>query len=136
MPDVIGFERQDAYMNAAIAEASRTLPEFLEFVKAAPPGATFSLKARFVEGDQEEHIWLSSVEVVDETLEGTIANEPAALRDIAYGLRVQVERAQVSDWMVVANGKVHGAYTIRVMRDQMTPEERTEFDEEFGAAFE
>ena len=40
----------------------------------------------------------------------------------------EVEPSKISDWMFVDEGKLVGGYTLRVLRDSMSPAERAEFD--------
>ena len=44
------------------------------------------------------------------------------------GQKVTVEPSKISDWMFVQNGRLVGGYTLRVLRDAMSPSERKEFD--------
>jgi uncharacterized protein YegJ (DUF2314 family) len=41
---------------------------------------------------------------------------------------VKTAKNEISDWMYVENKKLIGGYTIRVLRDNMPPEERREFE--------
>ena len=41
---------------------------------------------------------------------------------------MEINRNEISDWMYIKNSVLHGGYTIRLLRDRMTEEERKEFD--------
>jgi uncharacterized protein YegJ (DUF2314 family) len=42
--------------------------------------------------------------------------------------RVDFEPSYISDWMYIEDGYLVGGYTTRVIRDRMTPKERTAYD--------
>ncbi len=132
-PDVIGVAESDAEMNAAMDEARSTLPGFLEELENADPGAFYSIKARFDEGPDTEHIWLVEITNADGVLGGVINNEPLALTSVAFGQRVSVSRDRVSDWLIVRDGKYRGGFTLRQLRKNMTAAEQRQLDEQFGA---
>ena len=130
---VVGVPADDAGMNAAIEQARSTLPAFLEELAHARPSATYSIKARFEEDGQVEHIWLVDPRHDAGVIRGVLGNEPVYLSGVALGQRVEVSRESVSDWVVYESGRYRGGFTLRCLRDRMTAEERQEMDEQMGA---
>ncbi len=118
---IIEFSDSDPAMNEAILQARAALPEFLAVLEN-PPDGTVGISFKFpLEG--YEHIWVSDVYRVDDTLYGLLSNNPAA-PGWALGDGVAVPISDVTDWTYGdASGVAHGAYTVRVMLDRMSPED-------------
>jgi uncharacterized protein YegJ (DUF2314 family) len=120
---VIAFEQDDEQMNDAIERARSTLDEFVLALRNPPPGATgFAIKKAF----EQEHIWVGAVEVSGDGFVGLIANHPVHV-DLSFRDRVRVERDEISDWTYrLADGTYVGGYTIRVVDERMSADERQE----------
>lgn len=72
--DVTAVRKDDAAMRAAIAQARRTLPQFLAALAKAPAGAEgFTFKYPL---GGWEHIWVDHVARRGDTLTGRLANDP------------------------------------------------------------
>lgn len=126
---------EDAEMNAAIQQAQATLPLFIQaLLSPEPTQIHFSIKAKFPYGDDDsaEHMWISELTFSDNVFEGTLANEPVYISSLQIGDTVSVQISNVSDWFIVDGDKLLGGYTIHVLRNRMTPDEREQFDSEFG----
>jgi uncharacterized protein YegJ (DUF2314 family) len=80
------------------------------------------------DGENTEHMWLSPVRYDGKEFHGTINNEATLVKNVKLGDEASVEPSQISDWMFVEKGKLVGGYTIRVLRDGLSAEERKEFD--------
>jgi uncharacterized protein YegJ (DUF2314 family) len=119
----------DTRMNAAIEKARATVPTFLAALKGPKPGqSAFSVKMAFTDGKDTEHMWLTPVSFDGTTFRGTVNNEPEKVKTVRLGQKVTVAPSEISDWMYVENRKLVGGYTLRVLRDAMTPAERADFD--------
>jgi uncharacterized protein YegJ (DUF2314 family) len=119
----------DSHMNAAIAKARATVRTFeaaLRAPKASQSG--FSIKVRIEDGDAVEHFWLSDVTFNGSVFHGKIANDAETVKTVAFGDPVSARPAEISDWMYVDHGILVGGYTLRVLRDRLSPSERNEFD--------
>lgn len=129
-PDnVVDVAGDDAAMNAAIAEARGHLAVFEAALAKAEPRQTFAVKKPFpVRGGGQEHMWLIDVRPVEGGFEGALDNDPEGV-EAEVGKRYTVSRGELSDWSITeADGRIHGAYTIRVLLGQL--------DEEMRAALE
>jgi uncharacterized protein YegJ (DUF2314 family) len=67
----------DPEMQAAIDEARRTLPTFLQTLGTAVTGERFMLvKAKFVEDCITEHLWIADLVAEENAFRGVVADEP------------------------------------------------------------
>jgi uncharacterized protein YegJ (DUF2314 family) len=131
--------QNDPEMAAAILQAQKTLPEFIDHLKNPLPKQNFaSLKARFPYDDlgNYEDIWIGNLAYDGEVFTGTIGNDPAFVTNLKFGDKVTIKPQDVSDWMIVQDGKLVGGYTILVVRSRLKPEERPAFDQGFGIKIE
>lgn len=123
---IIGYDKDDAAMNAAIAEARATLPLFLAqaFNDEGDSRDEALLKVGFpttdAAGMDVEHIWVSPfAEREGGGFTGLLANEPMALGDLTVGDQVDFTADMVSDWhMTAPSGRFWGSFTSRVMHAQ------------------
>lgn len=129
----VAVESQDQEMLAAMAEARRTLNEFdRRLANPTPKQSMAIIKGRFAEGDLVEHMWLGQIEVTPEGYRGVLGNEPYELTTVKAGQTLVLARADVSDWIVVDDGKLAGGYTMRVLRSRLPENERAAFDAQNG----
>ncbi|MCW3162020.1 YegJ family protein [Chryseobacterium oryctis] len=131
-PDVVYFENSDAEMNSAVQQAQKTLSEFQKALEDNNPNhSNFTLKQRFDTSDGGgEHIWIGEVQLKNGKYFGIVQNEPVDVKTIKLGDSVEVPVERISDWMYYDKNVVKGAYTIKVMRKFMSPEEKKEMDAE------
>jgi len=121
----------DAEMNAAIQKARDTVNTFIENLISPKPNQTyFFIKIRLADGDNSEHMWLNTVSYDGQFFYGNIANDPEFVKNIKPGDQVKVLPGDISDWMYVEDGKLVGGYTIRVLRNRLSAEEKRQFDSE------
>lgn len=132
-PTIYGVQSDDAEMNMAMETAKKTLDSFDYALKNnGNPLAFFSLKKRFVENENVEHIWVGSIYFENGKYFGFIDNLPEIVKGFKVGDSVEVSKEDISDWMYVEDSKLHGGYTIRLLRNRMTETERENFDKESG----
>jgi uncharacterized protein YegJ (DUF2314 family) len=125
----------DSEMNAAVKKSKDTFNDFiLAFDKQK--GDAFAVKMAFPTKNGAEHIWLSNIQKKEGKLYGTIDNEPEGVATVKLGDAVEIVATRVSDWFYIADGKLVGGLTIRVIRNRMTPAERKQFDRDFGVKIE
>jgi uncharacterized protein YegJ (DUF2314 family) len=120
---------EHAAMQAAVAKARKTVRQFIGTLQHPMPGETdFEVKKPFVEKGNIEHIWLSDVRFVGGRFQGKVDNEPVKISGLKPGQVVSVNPDEISDWVYIKNGKLVGGYTIRAHYNELTPEEKQEFD--------
>jgi uncharacterized protein YegJ (DUF2314 family) len=129
-PDVYHVNDDEQAMADAIEKVQLTLHYFkLSLLSPLPQHQYFSLKARLREGENVEHIWLTEVSYDDsDNFYGHVGNVPLDLTNIKEGQKIGVSVDDVTDWMIVENGRLIGGYTLRVLRENMNPKEREAFD--------
>jgi uncharacterized protein YegJ (DUF2314 family) len=101
----------EAEMDSAIARARREVDAFLAEL-AKPTGDDHAVKAPIKEGDQTEHFWLTNVTYKDGQFHGKIGNDPGIVSNVKFGQSWSIARDDISDWMFVRDGKIHGNYTM------------------------
>jgi uncharacterized protein YegJ (DUF2314 family) len=127
---VIEVAADDPAMDAAIAEAQRTLPEFLAMLRDPPRGADgFGIKYPL---GGWEHIWVDTLRLDGDAIVGRLGNHPVQ-EGFAIGDEVRVPLAEISDWAYFApDGVMQGHRTTRVLLDRMPATERAQLVAVFG----
>ena len=91
------------------------------------------MKKKFEENGNIEHIWIGNIQKIESgKYIGVIDNLPEKIKSVKLGDTVQIEKKEISDWMYIKKSELHGGYTIRLLRERMTEEERKKFDAESG----
>jgi uncharacterized protein YegJ (DUF2314 family) len=126
---IIYVKDDDPKMQAAIDKARATADQFIAALANPKPAQTgFAVKIQAKDGAQNEHMWINSVRYQDGVFTGILNNDPKHVKNVKLGDQVKTAKNEISDWMYVENKKLIGGYTIRVLRDNMPPEERREFE--------
>ena len=125
---VLSVEQNDAEMNAAIAKARETLPQFWQaFDKRDRGERDFALKVRITDKNGAEHFWAVGLERRDAKIMGTINNDPNIVRNVKLGDRIEIPEADISDWMYLRDGKMVGNQTIKPLFKQMSASEAQQY---------
>jgi len=142
---VFFFDHSDPAMAEASAKARQTFRYFWrevawEYRRIVPGLEVAAVKASFSDADDAdeskvEHMWLGDVDFDGEVVEATLLNEPNWLRSVSQGQRIAIPRAKLGDWMYALQGRVYGAYTVNLMRSQMSRKERKQHDAAWGFDF-
>ena len=120
---------EHAAMQKAVAKARKTVLQFIDALQHPTPGETdFEVKKPFVQKGDVEHIWLSEVTFVGGHFQGKVDNEPVKIRGLKLGQVLSVNPDEISDWVYIKNGKLVGGYTIRAHYNELTSEQKQEFD--------
>ncbi|WP_193702258.1 YegJ family protein [Flavobacterium haoranii] len=137
-PTIYNIQSDDSEMNQAIENAKQTLDSFDFALNNNTRIFTFfGLKKRVIENGFVEHIWIGNIKKLDnENYIGIVDNLPEKIENIKLGDTVQINRKEISDWMYIKNSKLHGGFSIKLLRDRMTKEERENFDRESGMKIE
>ncbi len=127
--DVEMVQNDDAAMNAAMAEAKRTLPVFL--ARFANPQASDSLFSVKYPLEGYEHIWMSDLAFDGASFSGTLSNVPIN-PDYSQGQRVTGAVADISDWTWRNGDYTEGHHTTRVLLDKVDPAQAAAIRDYFG----
>jgi uncharacterized protein YegJ (DUF2314 family) len=134
-PTIYGVKSEDEEMNAAILQANETLDDFKKGL-LDPTADSHALKVKFSNEKGIEHMWIGDIVYKDGQYSGILNNEPEYITEYKSGDKIEVDASKISDWIYLVNGKLHGGYTLRVLRDRMTEEERKQLDEESEMRFD
>ena len=112
-PDTLvegGYDEQE--MNAAIARARSEVDTFIAEM-AKKNGEDFAVKAPIEDQGRTEHFWLADVVYSNGEFQGKIGNDPGIVGNVRIGQPWTIKKEQISDWMFMRDGKMHGNYTMR-----------------------
>jgi uncharacterized protein YegJ (DUF2314 family) len=128
-PPYFEAPKDHAAMHRAVTEARKTVGRFITALKHPAPGQQdFEIKKPFIENGQVEHIWLSDVQFVGNRFQGRVDNQPRKIRKLKLGQLVSVNPNEISDWLYIDHGKLVGGYTVRVQYNELSAQEKQEFD--------
>lgn len=113
----VNIAADDAAMQAAIMEARRTVPGFLERLPKLTETEMPLVKVRIGKEDGE-HIWIDQVTYKDGRIHGKLANKPNS-PGYAEGDAVDAAPSEISDWTIIKkDGSSEGGFTIKVMEEK------------------
>jgi uncharacterized protein YegJ (DUF2314 family) len=129
--EIYSTSSEDEEMNKAVDAAKSTLQLFEKAFRSKKYDQTsFVLKVRFASPKGFEHIWANNIEMKKDNYYGTVNSIPESTTEVKKGEKIKIEKDNITDWLYNDNGKLRGGYTIKVIRNRMTKEERKQFDEE------
>lgn len=132
-PAIYHVQGDDQTMNGAIAKARSTFQRFIDSLKSGNQSLEdFAIKMKFKTAEGNEHMWLSKISFVDSNIFGVVNNVPEHTKEVNIGDTVEVMADKISDWMFIEDGKLRGGYTIRVLYNDMSEEERKELEQYSG----
>ncbi len=134
-PTIYGVEGEDKEMNAAIAKANQTLKDFNDGL-TNPNADSQALKVKFSNSKGIEHMWIGDIEYKNGKYSGILNNTPEYVTEYKPGDKIDIDASKISDWMYLINGKLFGGYTMRVLRDRMSEDEKKQLDQESGILFD
>lgn len=128
--NVVTVPDSDPAMAAAIGKAQASLDKFLAIAEKPPEDAdNIALKVRVTDANGTEHFWVSPFHRKGEGFAGNIGNDPAVVKSVTFGQEVEFKRADVTDWMYMTDGKIHGGFTIRALLPHMSEEEALQYQD-------
>ncbi|MCC9603735.1 DUF2314 domain-containing protein [Stieleria sp. JC731] len=107
---------EGGYDEAEMAAATeRALAEVDTFIADLKSGRSenYAVKAPIEDNGVTEHFWLTEVTFADNEFTGTINNEPGMVSNVTIGQQYSLGKTEISDWMFIRDGKMHGNYTLR-----------------------
>jgi uncharacterized protein YegJ (DUF2314 family) len=136
-PVIYEVSSDDKEMNAAIDKARRTLDTFRHALKADNIFLnSFSAKLLFTSVNREvEYIWLSNVTIDRDKMKGVVDNTPDKITSVKFGDTIYINGQDISDWFYMKGDTLVGGYTLRLLRNRMSKDERKEFDAKNGVIY-
>jgi uncharacterized protein YegJ (DUF2314 family) len=115
-PAVVGLGAHDPGIVAAAKKAQTGLPGFIKRLAHRKPTEEFAVKTAFhtSQPGNEEHIWVNGLSHSGSMFKGALANEPLDIPGEKFGSPVEVQDADVEDWIIASNGgkKVEGGFSM------------------------
>ena len=118
-------------MEAAIARARREVDSFVSEL-TNPTGTNHAVKAPIEDRGETGHFWLSNVSFKNGEFTGTIDNEPGMVGNVKLGQSWTIKKSDISDWMFMRDGKMHGNYTMRPLLKTLPEEEAAQYRDLFA----
>ncbi len=82
-----------------------------------------------------EYMWIGDVDFDGETISGELLNSPNWLASVQEGDVVRAPFSHLGDWLMTADGRAYGGFSINQMRAKMSRKERKEHDDAWGLDF-
>lgn len=119
---VLEIEEDDPRMMAAVEEALRRWPEFVEAFRSRPhrEGDRYIVKAEFSEAGRSEFMWVKVGALTEGGgVSGILMNDPHELEGYHRGMAVTVELDRLNDWIYPGKeGGMVGGFTLNVLTDR------------------
>jgi uncharacterized protein YegJ (DUF2314 family) len=125
---LIYTSKNNAPLDAARAEAMRTLPVFWGKFYARPPGTSdFALKVRMsTSAGGSEYIWGEPISRTKDVVVVRLMNVPADIPNVSLGSDVRALVSDIWDWAYFKGDKAYGHFTTRVLMADASPEQRAQ----------
>lgn len=82
-----------------------------------------------------EQMWVTDVAFDGRSVSGRLLNQPRRVTNVAAGDRVSRGLPELSDWIYAIEGVAYGAFTVDVLRAEMTSGARAQHDRMWGLDF-
>lgn len=130
------IQYDDEEMNNAINNARLTFDNFKEEIEN-PEDKYFAVKIGILYPGGKEHLWIVDVVKENGKYFGRVDNQPEYTDDVKLNDIIEIPLNLISDWMVIDGDQlIGGGYTLKLIRDRMTPEEKQKFDQESNLKFQ
>jgi uncharacterized protein YegJ (DUF2314 family) len=97
-------EKEDPKVAAAIAEARRRWPEFLQQFKKG--SLEYAVKVRFESKGETEFMWITPTDADSSTVKGTLQDDGVLIPSLKAGNSVTASLDKVADWAVLKDGQL------------------------------
>lgn len=132
--DVLVFSPQDATMNDAMVHGNKTIDTFLnEFNNRKEGQDRFSVKVKLGNRTHTEYLWLDELNFETEKMvTGRLLNTPYKIENLNAGDSVSAHIDKIVDWSYVDNGYLIGGFTLRVMFEEYSEEQKAAIMQQMG----
>lgn len=119
---VVKVRVDDPTIQNAVAEAQRTLSEFVQFFEhrpVTPMAPRFYVKTLFDMNGRREHMWVEVEQHADGVFHGYLADKPLVLKNLKPGARIKVKQEQIEDWLIIDENREPsrlGGFTEKALR--------------------
>ena len=116
---VVTISDDDPRMKAAVSEAKRRWPEFVEAFEHRRDEEIFGVKKAFTDGENTEFMWVLVAAIENDRIYGTLGNEPLNVRGVQEGDKVIVDLKDLNDWNYLRDGEIYGGFTTKAISDHL-----------------
>jgi uncharacterized protein YegJ (DUF2314 family) len=136
-PGIIYIDDDDPRMIAATEKARATAADFAKAMAAPQPNQKgFAVKMPVSDGKATEYVWISGLSFDSQSFRGRLDNRPGGVTGVKIGDKLAVKASELSDWMYVEDNRLVGGYTLRVLRESLSPEARVRLETQVPFRFE
>lgn len=108
--------------------STRNASQFWAHLASPGVGETdFNIKLAISDGESVEHFWCDGIEGNALKASCSIANDAVYVHTVKFGDRVDIDPAQISDWMYFIDGRIKGAQTLRALLPRLSEEDATRY---------
>jgi uncharacterized protein YegJ (DUF2314 family) len=141
-PLFMALRKDDPELLQAVSEARATVGRFRDLIANCTGTEVFhSAKLRFLdpslsetlEEDRYFFVWVHFVTVDGDSFVGRTIQPPTGCDFLSAGQTHRFKASDIHDWMVNEDGRIHGGYSLRVMRKHLPEERRAAYDRYIGA---
>ena len=115
---MVEFRGNEAQLQEVVETARRRWPEFVAAFEERQPGQTFSIKAKFQEGEAVEWMWVEVTGMEQGIIYGKLGNDPVDLKKVRLGSRVRVKAGEIADWVFTHGNEMVGGFSVALLIDQ------------------
>ncbi len=127
------FRSSDPQYQETIRKAQETIEQFRGFLpNDGAPRFEASIKTRLTEDDKSALMWMNWTSKVGDSFEAELFEVPEFLSTFQVGDRISVSLESLADWMVNIDGELHGGFSLRYHRTNLSPAEQVDFDRHIG----
>ena len=114
---IVQADYDDPKLKATIEEAQQRWPEFVAAFAKKRPVDRFGVKLRFVDGEEEEFMWIVVDSIEGDGIKGALDNSPNAVKNVKSGDVVNTTRRDVLDWAYTTDegDEIHGGFSLKVL---------------------
>lgn len=118
----IEIAEDDPELAVSRQNARATINQFIDALENPRAGQTlFAVKAKFVDGDRVEYMWLTDLRYEDGRFTGIVNNEPSVVSNVRMGQEHTVPVNEIDDWMILENDQIVGGYSVEVVARRQSP---------------
>jgi uncharacterized protein YegJ (DUF2314 family) len=112
----IEISEDDPELIYARQNARSTIGQFIYALQSPRAGQTlFAVKAKFIDGDDVEYMWLTDLRYENGDFLGVVNNEPSVVSNVRMGQEYRVSAYEIDDWMILDNEQIVGGYSVNIV---------------------
>ncbi len=132
--DIVTFDPQNSTMNEAMIAGQNTIKKFLKiFNNKQENQIRFSVKVKMSDDSNTEYLWLDELDFSKEgVVKGLLLNKPYYFSDFNIGDPLTMNLDKIVDWSYIEGGYLIGGFTLRVMFEKYSPDQKIEIQKQLG----